>query len=302
MSVASAFMGIRHRESMGDVLSHVFTISVRRKLALERDMQAIAEYIRRAFVVVEGTVHNQRARQAEALVRRTLGEPLIGDELEPDISTELAMTLMPGLVSVWDMTTDNIGELITAAEVRLERAGKLPGREGLTRAGRLRRGDAGSASPRPDPFATLQEKTRMSIGEWLRWVVLYARSAGERAPEDSTELRAAIEAAFEIVVDRRFKYSECRHPAAFVAYNVSKRYPNAKIDAIDAEALVRAQLGEADAAEGIDDGHAGVIKALCFSVMAHDLGLFDHEIDDLVRDAERLAIERGFDLGAAPNE
>ncbi|HEY0530332.1 MAG TPA: hypothetical protein VGD29_01895 [Actinoplanes sp.] len=95
--------------------------------------------------------------------------------------------------------------------------------------------------------------------------------------------------AFGLAVRRRFKPGS---PLAEISRTVATAvhvHEAAALPAIDAEMLVRAELGETVPVDELDPSVLVGVHLLLFASLADELALGDGELDDLVTEAERLA-------------
>jgi hypothetical protein len=96
--------------------------------------------------------------------------------------------------------------------------------------------------------------------------------------------------AFGLAVRRRF---EPGSPLAEISRTVATAvhaHEAAALPVIDAEMLVRAELGEAVPVDELDPAVLTGVHLLLFASLADEMALSDGELDDLVTEAERLAV------------
>jgi hypothetical protein len=173
----------------------------------------------------------------------------------------------------------------------------------------IRRENAGPESPRRRRNASSDEKIRLSApveeraaeadhppwttaGDYLR------AAAGDEAPARfgtppgpvDDYARRVWQRAFGLVVRRRF---EPGSPLAEISRTVAAAvhaHESAGLPAIDAEMLVRAELGETVPVDELDPAVLLGVHLLVFASLVDELALGDGELDDLVTEAERLAV------------
>jgi hypothetical protein len=172
----------------------------------------------------------------------------------------------------------------------------------------IRRENAGPESPRRRRNASSEEKVRLSApveeraaeaahppwttaGDYLR------AAAGDEAPARfgtppgpvDDYARRVWRRAFGLAVRRRF---EPGSPLAEISRTVAAAvhaHESAGLPAIDAEMLVRAELGETVPIDELDPAVLLGVHLLVFASLVDELALGDGELDDLVTEAERLA-------------
>jgi hypothetical protein len=96
--------------------------------------------------------------------------------------------------------------------------------------------------------------------------------------------------AFSLAVRRRFEPSS---PLAEISRSVATAvqvHDSAGLPAIDAEMLVRAELGEVVPVDELDQTVRVGVHLLVFASLVDEMALGDGELDDLVTEAERLAV------------
>lgn len=173
---------------------------------------------------------------------------------------------------------------------------------------RLRRENAGPAAPRrPDGVPLLhppllhppvderpggaEHPAWTNAGDYLRAV------AGDEAPARFGTPPAQVDGyarqvwrcAFGLAVRRRF---EPGSPLAEISRTVAAAvhvHELAGLPAIDAEMLVRAELGEAVPVGELDPEVTVGVHLLIFASLVDEMALGGGELDDLVTEAERLA-------------
>ena len=134
------------------------------------------------------------------------------------------------------------------------------------------------------------------VGHYLRAAALNDVAAQDRLPTDpaGTSADGLVDAALDVVLGRRFPAGHSVHEVTVLARKMCRRYPEAGIRVIDAEALLRHRLGEATPIDEIDDATVRDTKIMAFATLVELLGLYPAELDSLLAHAEALAVERGY--------
>jgi hypothetical protein len=171
--------------------------------------------------------------------------------------------------------------------------------------GRIRRENAGPENPRrrsaneplrlhPPVDARDPESSRpawTNAGDYLRLAAsdeAPARFGTPGGPVDDYA-RRVWQCAFGLAVRKRF---EPGSPLAEISRSVATAvhvHELAKLPAIDAEMLVRAELGETVPVDELDPAVLVGVHLLVFASLVDELALGDGELDDLVTRAEQLA-------------
>jgi hypothetical protein len=172
----------------------------------------------------------------------------------------------------------------------------------------IRRENEGPEAPRRRRNSSVEEETRLGVparerpaeagrpawtsaGDYLR------AAAGDEAPARfgtppgpvDDYARQVWQRAFGLAVRRRF---EPGSPLAEISRTVATAvhaHDSAGLPAIDAEMLVRAELGETVPVDELDPAVLLGVHLLVFASLVDELALGDGELDDLVTEAERLA-------------
>lgn len=107
---------------------------------------------------------------------------------------------------------------------------------------------------------------------------------------------AVVEAACELVARRFFGASyDVRTITAFVAEMREATANNPPLDQLKAEAVIRLALGERDVDDrGITAGQKYLIRSLVTVFGCGKLRLKEADIDQVVTEAEKIAVERGW--------
>jgi len=155
---------------------------------------------------------------------------------------------------------------------------------------RIRRTNESPLHPPPEP-SDAGHPPWTNAGDYLR------AAAGDEAPARfgtpsgpvDDYARRVWRHAFGLVVRRRFRAGS---PLAEISRTVATAvhvHEAAALHPIDAEMLVRAELGEPVPVGEIDPVELVGVHLLVFASLADELALSDGELDDLVTEAERLA-------------
>jgi hypothetical protein len=121
-------------------------------------------------------------------------------------------------------------------------------------------------------------------GRYLRAIARY-ESSGAGGVADR-EARRIWKIAFGLAVRRRF---EPGAPLAEIARTVAtavREHAAAALPMLDAEMLLRAELGEEVPLDEIDPAIEAAVHVLMFATLADELALGDDELDGLIRQAE----------------
>lgn len=151
-----------------------------------------------------------------------------------------------------------------------------------------------NAGPRQPPVVA-EHQPWTNAGDYLR------AAAGDEAPARfgtpsgpvDDYARRVWRNAFGLAVRRRF---EPGSPLAEISRTVASAvhmHEVAALPVIDAEMLVRAELGETVPVGELDPAVEVGVHLLLFASLADELALGDGELDDLVTEAERLAVIAG---------
>jgi hypothetical protein len=130
----------------------------------------------------------------------------------------------------------------------------------------------------PPPITT-------EAGRYLRAIVRDEPPPAGGVADD--EARRIWKIAFGLAVRRRF---EPGAPLAEIARTVAtavQHHAAAALPPLDAEMLVRAELGEEVPLDEIGAGIVAAVHVLLFASLADELALREDEIDGLIRQAER---------------
>lgn len=146
---------------------------------------------------------------------------------------------------------------------------------------------------------------RTYMGQWLRALLLRQTELRERLQPKLNGGRetgwnddepAVAEAACELAVGRFFGTSyDVRAITAFVALLREATGNDPKYDQLKTEAVIRLALGDRDVdTTGITAGQKYLIRLAVLTLAYGKLRLSEAEVDELVTDAEKIAVERGW--------
>ena len=105
-----------------------------------------------------------------------------------------------------------------------------------------------------------------------------------------------VEAACELAAGRFFgSGDDVRAITACVAEMREAAADDPPLDQLKTEAVIRLALGDRDVnTEGITAGQKYVIRLLVTGFACAKLGLAEADIDQMITDAEKVAVERGW--------
>jgi hypothetical protein len=131
-----------------------------------------------------------------------------------------------------------------------------------------------------------------AAGKWIRATVRSDVAAMRRTEEAAVgaEITSLVEIAFQLMVHRRFAAGCERAEITRHVLGIRQRYGAAKAGpVIDAEMVIRRELGESVPIDDLDDSVVLRLKMLILEQLVHDMGMFDDELDELVQAAEAEA-------------
>jgi hypothetical protein len=294
---------------LSELIADAFTVMVRRRFA-RADVRLITQYVGEAIVRAEGEyVSGTLIRAAEATVRAALGEYSLLDGVQHSHSGKAQLMLLLDLIESDGLLEQERDELVVLAEDTSYQRSRAPDAEALypTPFRRWFRRLRWPRRPPPDGRGTGSgTPTDLTTLAGLR---LRARIVGNTAalaglPEERGEAGlAVVEALFELAMKQRFAADFCvRDVALFVSTMLRRSSRKLRASSIEMEAVVRRQLGESVLIDDISHAAVLEVKVLAARSAIADLGLFYHEIDDLIARSEQLAKERGFRPTSAPSE
>lgn len=148
---------------------------------------------------------------------------------------------------------------------------------------------------------------RTCVGQWLRAALLQQRELrdrlrpklnGGRQTGWNDDEPAVVQAACEAAVARFFGADyDVRDVTAFAALlrQAAGDDPNPMYDQLKNEAVIRLALGEPDVdTQGITPGQMFSIRGNVLAGVVGKLGLGEADVDQLITDAEKVAVERGW--------
>jgi hypothetical protein len=139
------------------------------------------------------------------------------------------------------------------------------------------------------------------MGQWIRANVKGDEAAWKRLGDDpdAEAAFAVLTAAFELAVRRRFTPGQdVRDISRFVG-GMKDRFALDMVRHIDAEALIRAALGEDVSTDGIEMVAESHARQFTIVEVVEQLNLSDRDLDALLAEAEQMAVARGFNPVAA---
>jgi hypothetical protein len=170
----------------------------------------------------------------------------------------------------------NLGKHIDPAQIRRENAGPPP---------RRRRNTS------PEEPAEAAHSPWTNAGDYLRAAAsdeAPARFGTPAGPVDDYA-RRVWHNAFGLAVRRRFQPGSSLAEISRTVTTAVHVHETAGLPVIDAEMLVRAELGETVPVGELDSAVLIGVHLLVFASLVDELALGDGELDDLVTEAERLA-------------
>ena len=146
---------------------------------------------------------------------------------------------------------------------------------------------------------------RTYVGQWLRAVLLRQTQLrdrlrpklnGGRQTGWNDDEPAVVQAACELAVGRFFGTSyDVRAITAFVAELREATGNDRAHDQLKTEAVIRLALGEQNVdTEGITAGQKFLIRLAVLTLAFGKLRLSEAEVEQLITEAEKIAVERGF--------
>ena len=154
---------------------------------------------------------------------------------------------------------------------------------------------------------------RTYVGQWLRAVLLRQRELrdrlriklnGGRQTGWNDDEPAVVEAACESAVARFFGANYDVHDiTAFAALLREAAGNDPAHDQLKTEAVIRLALGEPDVdTRGITPGQMFSIRGNVLAGVVGKLGLGEVDVDLLITDAEKVAVERGWNPPLVPGQ
>jgi hypothetical protein len=245
-----------------ELLLQVFAVAMRRLLAREPGPHAVANHVMEAFARLGIEPDERTVQKGIRLVGAALGRIEAKDR---DVC--LAGSLLIDLVRARGMAEAEIGALVAAGERRFKRWWRR-------------------CEPPSVPLGADGKSPRTIAGHRLKALTLRDKRAIRALPEDPSPecAQAVIDNAFFIAVRERFGEKPEPEHITLLARSIA---------AADVESLVLAEYADGDPPQA---KAATETKVTVFAKIADDLGLYDHEIDDLIAMAESMAAEDGCAL------
>jgi hypothetical protein len=131
-----------------------------------------------------------------------------------------------------------------------------------------------------------------TAGDYLRAVTVDDAPARFGTPSGPVDdyARRVWHIAFGLAVRRRFEPDSPLAEISRTAAAAARAHEAAGLPAIDVEMLVRAELGEQVPVDEFDPAERTGVHLLIFASLVDELALGDGELDDLVSQAEQLAL------------
>lgn len=146
---------------------------------------------------------------------------------------------------------------------------------------------------------------RTYVGQWLRATLLRQSELrdrlrpklnGGRQTGWNDDEPAVVQAACELAVGKFFGTNyDVRAIATFAAELREATAHDPRYDQLKTEAVIRSALGEQDAdTEGITAGQKYLIRGAVVTLVHGKLRLGEADVDQLITDAEKIAVKRGW--------
>jgi len=270
-----------------ELLFQVFVVAVRRDLAREPGTQAVANHVTEAFARLGIEPDERTVQKGLHLVGAALGR-VDWKERGSTRDARLVGSLLTDLVHTRGLDEAEIAALVAAGERRLERLRRTRHGRRMWWWDRL----LDSAAPVTALPRAGGQGPRTIAGHGLKALARYDTRAARALPDDPSPecALAVVDNAFSIAVRERFGDRPDPDQIVLLAESLSRLSP--KFAASDVESLVLAEFAESAASPEA----ATEIKVAAFVKIGDDLGLYDHEIDDLIIMAEGIAEEDGCEL------
>jgi hypothetical protein len=146
---------------------------------------------------------------------------------------------------------------------------------------------------------------RTNVGQWLRAALLRQTGLRDRLKTKlnggkvkgwNDDEPAVIQATCELAVGRFFGRSyDVRAVTTFAAELREATAHDPRYDPLKTEAVIRSALGEQDVdTEGITAGQEYLIRIAVVTLVYGKLRLSEADVDQLITDAEKVAVKRGW--------
>lgn len=147
-------------------------------------------------------------------------------------------------------------------------------------------------------------RPRTNVGQWLRATLLRQTELRDRLKTKlnggkagwNDDEPAVVQAACELAVSRFFGTSyDVRAITAFTAELREATAHDPRYDQLKTEAVIRSALGEQDVdTEGITASQKYLIRGAVVTLVYGKLRLSEADVDQLITDAEKIAVKRGW--------
>lgn len=271
----------------------VFAVAARRVLARNPGPQAVAGYVEAAYARLRIGRHPRSIQKGVRLVNAALGRIDWKDgAFARDM--DLVACLLSDLLRVHRTSPAEVGMLIAAGEQRVQRLRRARQARRQSLWNRLRT-DRLQLAPASVLGGELGAVPRTIVGRGLKALARFDIEAARALPDDPSpdSVRAVTDLAFSIAVHERFGERPDPEHIALLAEGVSKHSRTPPIEVSDVESMV---LAEFVRVTGDEPDNAIEIKVAAFVRIVDDLGLYSHEIDELIETAEQIAEEDGCQL------
>ncbi|MBX7268282.1 hypothetical protein KIF24_21155 [Micromonospora sp. Llam7] len=275
-----------HPASASELIYQAWIVAMRRMFAQDTGAEAARSYVS-AVLMRQGT-SPVAPHVVAALVDLALGaaHPLDLRRRE----RLLVLPILDDLVRTACLSEWDTAELVRAAEKRLDRWRRKIGRSRrATREGAATKGGGDAAGSQP----------RSVIGQTLEAMAGYDHEWVATSPREQSNdaIAAVVDAAFEIAVRQRFHRGRTVEMVAGFVGRVVAASQDPLLDRSTATSIIEGVLGEDAAAYGEVDLELAIqVKVLGFVQAVEDLGLYEREIDEIIRRAEQVAEAQGINL------
>ena len=278
-----------HPFTAPELLFQAWIVAMRRKFAQDVDPQLARNYVHAALRRRGAADVNPDTVVALVDLVLTAKSHVSLSRLQRSLFLPILQEIVDESSSKWDPA-----ELVRAAEGRLVRRQRKAKRRlwlrGPSRTVRV-------AAPDMD------SQPASIIGQVLRAQANYDRARVRALPRERSEEAAfaVVDAAFDIVVKERFSRGRSADMIDRFAQSVSASSNDPLLDAATVRSLVE---GVFDQAVTVQESAAPPLelhgKILSFVRAVEDLGLYEREIDQMLRRAEQVSESRGVTLTPMP--
>lgn len=270
-------VGRRNRQQL-ELMFRAFCVLVRRRLARAHGSEAISGYVHAAFWRLGVQISRSARGRAIELVRLGLGREDHPRRIRrPD--PRLLQYLLLDLAAELRLIEADVDHLMETA---------------LAHAARFAPDDPAFARQAPSPG----NQPRSVVGRSLSAIGRYDFDELAQLPEDPSDrcVREVCRLAFSYAVYDRFGGSPDSFQIGQLARNVAKLARKPAITAELAEEVIRAELKDSATRSDVDDDVRLEATILVFARIVEDLGMYESELNALIRKAERAAEEQGIGL------